>query len=291
VKVSGWLPGSIASDVVVVRLGKIPSQPGVEPIIEGDGESTVIPFRPSLDNKYSLQLRLTVKGVADYLITGGTEILVEPQPGSEPGRVRLFLQSLAVGALLHQRGHLPLHASAVATPQGAVLFAGSSGSGKSTIAAALHQRGSPLMADEICAIVGDLVYPAGAEALIWRDSLEELGEDCARLQAVRQGFDKFMLPLNSGADRTAALPICSVYILESGTRLKVAPLEGLQKIAALWQNTYRLPFVRHMNLENQHLANICGFAKQVRVARLVRPNKKFPINELIEFIERELKET
>jgi len=284
-----WPPGGGPSDVVV-RLGTIPHPLSCDPIVEGEARLARIPSCSFPDRKSRLQLLLAVGGIANYLITGGTEILVEPEPGSEPDSVRLFLQSAALAALLHQRGNLPLHASGVATPRGAVLFAGCSGSGKSTIAAALHKRGFPLLADEIYSITGLFVHPSGSRALLWRESLLHLGEDGACLRAIRQGVEKFILPLDSGTRQSAAMPIYAVYVLESGAPLEVAPLEGLQKIAALWQHTYRLPFVRRMNLERQHLARLCELADQARIRRLVRPDAKFPLNELVEFVERELEE-
>ena len=58
-------------------------------------------------------------------------------------------------ALLQQRGVMTLHASAIETQAGAVLFAGPSGIGKSSLAAALVERGNTMLADDVTGVVLD----------------------------------------------------------------------------------------------------------------------------------------
>jgi len=85
-----------------------------------------------------------VPGVARFLLRGGREILFEAAPGVQAGDVSAFVIGTVFGILLHQRGEIVLHASAVRVNDRAVLFCGPSGAGKSTLAAALAQRGFPL---------------------------------------------------------------------------------------------------------------------------------------------------
>ncbi|HEY5078720.1 MAG TPA: hypothetical protein VII43_02690, partial [Opitutaceae bacterium] len=70
--------------------------------------------------------------VARFLVLGGSEIIVQPDANAIESDLRLFILNSPMGGLLLQRGLLPLHASAIATPRGAVLFVGPSGAGKST---------------------------------------------------------------------------------------------------------------------------------------------------------------
>ncbi|MGI4730626.1 MAG: hypothetical protein ACRYFW_02615 [Janthinobacterium lividum] len=62
---------------------------------------------------------MDVPDVARILVWSGREIVVDPAPRADDAAIRAFLLGSAMGALLHQRGLLPLHASAVA--MGAVL--------------------------------------------------------------------------------------------------------------------------------------------------------------------------
>jgi hypothetical protein len=84
-----------------------------------------------------------VPGVARFLLSGGNEIVFEPAPGVDGGDVSIFLIGTVFGILLHQRGEIVLHASAVRVAGKAVLFCAPSGSGKSTLAAA-GRRGAPV---------------------------------------------------------------------------------------------------------------------------------------------------
>ena len=86
-------------------------------------------------------LLLTIPDVAHFSITGGNEIVVEPGSEVPERNVRLFLLGSAFGALLHQRGLLPLHANAIEVDGRAVAFMGKSGAGKSTLAAGSTIKG------------------------------------------------------------------------------------------------------------------------------------------------------
>ena len=75
-----------------------------------------------------------------------------------------FLLGPVMALLLHQRGFLVLHGSAVNTGTEAVAFLGHRGNGKSTTAIHLYVEGYPLVADDILAIKFDdeglpVVYP------------------------------------------------------------------------------------------------------------------------------------
>lgn len=98
------------------------------------------------------QFLLDIEHVARFFIHNSNEIVIERAPEAADGDIRSFLLGSVIGVLLHQRGMLPLHASAIATARGAVAFAGEVGCGKSTLAAALHRRGYRVLADDVCAV-------------------------------------------------------------------------------------------------------------------------------------------
>ncbi len=281
-QLNGWIEADGVACDVAVRIGRIPPELKLNPVFEAEADLGV-------HGQSSSQLFLAIDGVADYLIADGRLIVIEPRPDSDDDGIRIFLQGSAFGAILYQRGRFPLHASAVATPKGAVLFAGASGSGKSTIAAAMHRLGYPLVADDICCIAAGFVYPSGPKVFLWRDSLRELGEDPSGLSAIRRGVDKFILPLTAGYVDTA-MPIHSVYILECGAPLGTEPIDGLHRVSALWQHVWRPHYAVRMNLESQVLAQMCGVVKQARVVRLMRPSAKFRIGELAESIQPDLEQ-
>src|SRR5262249_18001357 len=90
-----------------------------------------------------------IQGVADFEVRGGRQIRVWPAAGATQKDIEIILSGPAWATLCHQRGMLPLHASAIVTKQGITAFAGHSGAGKSTTAALLSSLGYDLVADDI----------------------------------------------------------------------------------------------------------------------------------------------
>ena len=85
-----------------------------------------------------------------------------PAPGVPATSIEHRLVSVIIPLLLAERGDLVIHASAVDTEEGAVLFAGPSGRGKSTTVAALARAGLPTLAED-----GLVVELAGDGPLAW----------------------------------------------------------------------------------------------------------------------------
>src|SRR5690348_8850051 len=84
---------------------------------------------------------LRLDGVATYYAHDGIEVVIAPEQGAPELDVRSYLMGSLFAVLCHQRELLPLHASAVATEDGAIAFLGSSGAGKSSLAAFLARGG------------------------------------------------------------------------------------------------------------------------------------------------------
>src|ERR1700677_827716 len=196
-------PGD-TTHLVNLRLGKVASHlpDGVE----------VDPYCFASSSQYLL----CVEGIARYRVSGGREIVVEPDAGALPLDVRAYLLGAVFVVLCQQRGLLPLHASAIAGPSGVVAFLANSGQGKSTLAAHFAQRGFRVIADDICLIdatpPGDaMVIPTAPWLKLWRNSLENLGRQAEGLDRVFSDDDKYRLPL---APVLQPEPICKVVFLE-----------------------------------------------------------------------------
>lgn len=272
-------PGEGAAEVAI-RLGKVPDE--LPDATKRTAQFEVAPGR----------LRLEISGVASFLVSHGNEILIEPAAGAEESEIRVFLLGSAMGALLQQRGFLPLHASAVESRGRAVLFAGDSGLGKSTLAAAFHAAGHRVVADDVTAVrVGDdgvpVAYPAYPELKLWADALDKLGLDAAGLPMPRPQVDKSRLPVD---DFGAAdpLPITDIYLLEVGEDEPVIePIAGMSKLDALARNTYRGCFLEGSGIKQAHFRLSVALARHARLARVVRP-RAFRLDELVGRIARDL---
>jgi len=143
------------------------------------------------------RLLLDVPRVARYLIRDGESIEVAVEPDADPGAVVLVLNGSARGALIHQRGELPLHAATLVPPHGraALSICGPSGAGKSTLAMELSRRGWILIADDTTRVAengGDLfAWPSRDSIKLWRDACERNDLDVGRLERVTRDLEKY----------------------------------------------------------------------------------------------------
>ncbi|MEA3033149.1 MAG: hypothetical protein QOH86_1165 [Sphingomonadales bacterium] len=248
-------PPGAAPDAVVRR--GVVALPEADPGYSAAGEGTL----------------LTIPRVGRYLISGGSEIVVDPAPGASERNVRLFLLGSAFGALLHQRGLLPLHANAIEIGDRAFAFCGHSGAGKSTVAAWFHDRGHRALADDVCVIGFDeagsaLAYPGIPRLRLWREALEASGREAGAFARSFDDLDKYDVPTERRAT-PRPLPLCGIYLLrrakEGAVPAEVKRLVGIDAVETLVSNTYRGAYLKTIGRTGAHLAACLAVARAVPV--------------------------
>lgn len=199
-------------------------------------------------------LVLVVHGVARFRVEQGKAITVDPEPGVPDRNVRLYLLGSAFGAVLHQRGLLPLHANAVEIDGKAIAFMGPSGEGKSTLAAWFHDRGHRVIADDVCVIGFDAegapyTAPGLPRLRLWTEALELMGRDAVDYDRSYVGaleqLDKFDVPIAAGAAAQRHVPLAGLYVLARSDRFSVQRVNGIDAADAVIANTYRGAYVYH----------------------------------------------
>jgi hypothetical protein len=234
---------------------------------------------------------LRVDKVARYHVQNGSRITITPDNGASDDDILIFLMGSVMGALLHQRNILALHAGAIVVNGKSVIFAGPSGIGKSTLAAGFQRRGYPLLADDLCAITtydGCIaVLPGFPRLKLWADALKKLDTDRNKLKSVRWGGnpEKYFLPVENIHD--FSVPVHSVFILETTNtdRLEIISLKGGEKIAPLIDNTYRLRFLKGLGGKTDHFRQCAAVAAKAAVYRTIRSDKGFLLDELLDMVE------
>lgn len=240
------------------------------------------------------KLLVHIKDIGRMLVENGQRITFEPLPSAEAVNVRLVLSNLGLSAILHQRGALALHASAIATPDGAVLFCGARQAGKSTLAAGLHQRGWPLVCDDKAALRLDegqlLVIPSFPELRLWRDAIQQL--DFAGMRAEKTpAMDKFNLGLSQGF-HDSPLPLRAIYLLRPAPidEIHITPLNGMSKFQVIKRHTYTNQFLRDLGLLPAHFNLASAVASQAEMALVTRPGQVNRLEELIRLMDARLRE-
>ena len=249
-------------------------------------------------------------GVAHYLVTEGREILVQPlgRDDCEIGRV---LAGVVWWALLLQRGIVPLHGSAVAFEEGAGLFLGRSGVGKSSLLGALLRRGHAMLAEETvgvapgCSIRGAsalrLPAPSSDSRIQALPAYPRLQLHADTLNALRwrkppmneQSY-KHLAPVRRF--HASPLPIRALYLLDVHDRngISVETVRGLSAIEMLRRQVRFGEGIgrvtKGLAWRKEFLQVMFAMAKQAPVARVTRSAHSFQIDALACRIEEHFRE-
>jgi hypothetical protein len=233
---------------------------------------------------------LAFPGLARYLVRDGRTITVAPDPAIDPAALTLFTSGSPIAAILHQRGHICLHASAVAMRRGAILFVAPSGTGKSTLAAALAARGHRVVTDDIAAVHrtadGWGVAPGPMRLKLWPDSLGKLRIDPAPLPEVRPGLGKRLL--STAIDGTTQPGIAAIIGLairnEGGVSIERLPSH--RAIRVLTQNTYRRRMREAVDGGlDANFRNLASLIADVPCFEVQRSGREFALDALADAIE------
>jgi len=245
--------------------------------------------KPAMDEGWyqasPMQFWLHIDDTAWYMVTDGNNIVIDPKEDSDERSIRLFLLGSCMGVILHQRQFLVIHGNAIRFGNRCVVFAGPSGIGKSTLAAAFHQRGYEILADDVCAIDADgNAVPSFPQIKLWQDAATRLRIDTTDLDTIDTQVEKFAYPLRQLCQ--ASLPVAAIYILTSSSshEFSTEAIEGMNKFVALADNTYRMEYLHGLGLQAEHLQQCSRLAARIHLARISRPKHGYKLNELMDFI-------
>jgi len=209
------LPGGDGAADVVIRLGAVDHRP---PPRRTDGAAYAV----SPD-----EVCFFWEQVGAFQVRNGSEIVVESLPGAEEQLIRLPLLGSVIGVLLHQRGLLPLHASAVAIDGNVAVFLGCKGEGKSTIAAALYRRGHAVLSDDIVGIKVEtaapaLAHPGFPQLKLFDDAVVgSLGTDPKTLPRLATIIDKRAQRVDARFPADP-LPVAAIFALDDGPNIELS---------------------------------------------------------------------
>jgi hypothetical protein len=257
------LPSSEEADITI-RLGKVPKR--LNTLLS---ESRFYQCNAS-------QILITLETIARYFIQNGEEITIEVAQDSNEQSVQTILFGTGLAAVLHQRGALPLHGSALALGDEAILILGASGAGKSTTSAALMKRGLRLLSDDIAVIKLEenerpMVYAGIPQQNLWQETLDYFEKSSEALEELKLKLNKYVLPIRENFCEKD-LPIRCIYILEpKETELELEALRGLESLHALAGQIFREQFLNPINGSSLLMKKLLMLANAVPIRRIHRP--------------------
>jgi len=214
------------------------------------------------------------KGAGRFHIRGGREITIEREAGAEEGILRVLLLGPALAVLLHQRGLLILHGSAILLQGAVVAFLGQKGIGKSTTAAKLHERGHPVVADDVIAVQmitgAPFAFPAYPQLNLWPDAASALGHNLSAVPKLHSRVEKRATHATKGFSANP-LPLRLLYVLGRGTRNTATDLSPHEALTELLRHSYAAKLIRG-SAAPIHFRQCASLVGAVRMRRLeVRP--------------------
>lgn len=214
--------------------------------------------------------------VGAFLATGGNKIVVDLAPGADEHLLQLFVTGPALAHLLHQRGLLLLHASAVGSDDGCIAFAGKTSWGKSTTAAAFHDLGWDFVTDDMLAleISSNSVnaLPGCTNIRLWPDAISHFGGSTDSLPLVHPALEKRTRKLNQRMTSQSA-KVRRVHILAEGNTPAVEKLSPAQAFLEVVRHTEDdvLKTLLATKTAATHFRQCVKLVNTVSVRRLVRP--------------------
>jgi hypothetical protein len=213
-----------------------------------------------------------VPGVGRFLARDGAVIEYALEAGADPGAAEALVHGGLLGGLIHQRGELPLHASALIAPDGAraVALAGHSGVGKSTTAHELVRRGWALLADDLTRVTFEaqapVAWPGRTRLRLMSDACVRFGIDPSTLAPAPNWPGKYQLdvPAREGPVRLSAL----LVLERSDDSLRLDRLKGAAAASSLIEHTFRRHYVAALGCSERHLDLVAAAALRVAVWRL-----------------------
>jgi hypothetical protein len=242
--------------------------------------------RPEVDG-FHQSLGVTQDGVwfafggAMYFVRGGHEIIIQTASEADERLVRLPLFGTVLAILLHQRGRLVLHGSAVSINGKAAVFLGHKGWGKSTLAATLYGRGHPLLSDDVASVDSDpgtrqapVIHPGFAMFKLWPDAAASaLGDDSAALPRIAAQSEKRVRRAETGFS-SEPVALGAIYILAGGDDATIEPFSASEATLKLIAHSFvaRLGSQALQGREGmRHLEQCAHLARTVPCYLLARP--------------------
>lgn len=230
--------------------------------------------------------------VGSFRISGDNLIEYDMHPDMGMEVVTLPLLGTVMALLLHRRGLLVLHGSAVQIQDQAMVFVGDKGAGKSTTAASLVAAGRRLLTDDIVALErtpsGQLrLLPGYGQIKLTDTATEAISLQGSRI--MRQPFDGFSKHRHviDGQFDQSPLAVSYIHVLKRGQGLNIEEMSGHSSLTSVMRFAYLTRFQAKLFLgeDLKILLDWCAaVAREIRVSCLEVPPTIEGLSDLDRFL-------
>lgn len=232
---------------------------------------------------------LLTNKTADYHVKEGKSIVINVHEDADPVYLKAYLMAIVFGALLIQRGLIPIHGCAVVINGKAVIFTGTSGAGKSTLCSAFRKKSFEYMSDDITAISFNeegipVVHPSFPLQKISKETAKmlKISTDGLNYNKIE---DKYVI-VSEDLFRNEQVPLAAIFEIYKDDVRRVEKIEvtGTEKLRAIIDNIYYFAIRKRMGIDPEFFEKLTQLANAISFHYLVRPYKRKATKYQIKYV-------
>ena len=226
---------------------------------------------------------MEIPEIGRFYTANGTEARVErlfaPSEDKE-SELQVYLTGSCMGAILHERGLVPLHGSCIEQNGRGLLLTGVSGAGKSTLSAEALRNGWKMLSDDITPVFlkdGNVwAEPSFPQQKLWDDAIVRSGNEA---RADRRIYDfedrtKYAVDVRDSFSKKTAVLSAVVQLIpkeeEWDGRPFIEPVQGIERAILLREHTYRTYLLADVADKQEHFRKCAVFAGHLKMAHIFR---------------------
>lgn len=240
------------------------------------------------DNIYSIDCVVIRFPEVLFEIRNGNEIIIDIRNVEDnEHQITAYIIGLCMAVLLTQRKMTALHGTVLEINDMAVLVSGISGSGKSTTAGKLVEKGYRYLADDVASVSCDngiKVSPAYPVMKICGDGISKLNSN--QLLYINEARDKYSyVNIEDYCDTSKNLKL--VIILKKGDtdQLSVKEERGFDKYLKVLECLFLANVYTRTDTPESDKSNCLKVAEAVKVYTIIRPKEGDTVSRIADIIE------
>lgn len=235
-------------------------------------------------------IKLSWSEVGSFKLIEGQEIIIDLEEDVSENIIREVLLGPVFAVLLHQRGNLVLHSSAVSMGNNAIAFLGDAGFGKSTISMAMYNRGYSIITDDVLAINLDdtgapVTYPSFP---VIKLESSELTNEKYNIKILSKDKEQEKNFIYIGRDfSTSPIPVKILYILKRSNQVGIETIETQNALKELLKHSYCLKLFQNEE-KAINLFQCANIIENIKVKVLNIGNSLEKLPEVVDMVEKDV---